>query len=232
MIAGFVSIVVSFIGFVASLLLNAFVFDDYDAYGEVPIPGSAALHLPAGDVTISFHTVAIGSPSGALPIPDLRMNLRGPGGQDPEVTENIGSTTTVNNDMRRRVWVAHIPAEGVYEVETDGEVGAFVRPTLAFGSDGGRGWLPWVFVAIFANGMIDLVIAGVWLSRIRRREQLAAFNPSPAQDAVSATPAQSYTPTDDGVRIEALRNLAALRDSGALTEDEFQAEKRRVLDGM
>ncbi|BBZ33073.1 hypothetical protein MCNF_16780 [Mycolicibacterium confluentis] len=231
MIAAVVSIVVSVIGFVASLLLNAFVFDDYDAYGQVPIPGSAELHLPAGDVTISFHTVTIGSPSGALPIPDLRMNLSGPGGRDPEVTESIGTTTTVNNDMRRRVWVAHIPAEGVYTVETDGEVGAFVRPTLTFGRDGGRAWLPWVFVAIFANGLIDLVVGGVWLSRIRRREQQPVFDASP-MPPMSVTPAQSYTPTDDGVRIEALRTLSALRDSGALTEDEFQAEKRRVLDGM
>jgi hypothetical protein len=38
-------------------------------------------------------------------------------------------------------------------------------------------------------------------------------------------------PTDDGVRIEQLKTLAALRESGALTEDEFESEKRRLLDG-
>ena len=38
-------------------------------------------------------------------------------------------------------------------------------------------------------------------------------------------------PSDHGVKIEQLKTLAALRDSGALTEKEFQAEKRRVLDG-
>jgi hypothetical protein len=38
-------------------------------------------------------------------------------------------------------------------------------------------------------------------------------------------------PSGDGVKIEQLKTLAALRDSGALTEKEFQAEKRRVLDG-
>jgi hypothetical protein len=32
-----------------------------------------------------------------------------------------------------------------------------------------------------------------------------------------------------GDRLAALERLAALRDSGALTEDEFQAEKRRLL---
>jgi hypothetical protein len=33
------------------------------------------------------------------------------------------------------------------------------------------------------------------------------------------------------VRLEQLKTIAALRDSGALTEAEFNAEKRRILDG-
>ena len=33
--------------FIVMLILNAFVLDDYDAYGEVPIPGSTSLQLPA-----------------------------------------------------------------------------------------------------------------------------------------------------------------------------------------
>jgi len=41
--------------------------------------------------------------------------------------------------------------------------------------------------------------------------------------------ADPYTPTDDGIRIEQLKNLAALRDSGALTDQEFEAEKHRIL---
>ena len=41
----------------------------------------------------------------------------------------------------------------------------------------------------------------------------------------------SYQPTDQGVRLEQLKTLAALRDSGALTAAEFEAEKRRILDG-
>jgi hypothetical protein len=32
------TLVVSIIGFIGSILLNAFAFDNYDAYGEVPIP--------------------------------------------------------------------------------------------------------------------------------------------------------------------------------------------------
>ena len=58
------------IGFVATLTLNAFVLDKFNAYGEVPIPGSGTVHLPAGEATISFHTLTVGSVSGGgLPVP-------------------------------------------------------------------------------------------------------------------------------------------------------------------
>ncbi|WP_347403854.1 SHOCT domain-containing protein [Mycobacterium sp. 236(2023)] len=48
---------------------------------------------------------------------------------------------------------------------------------------------------------------------------------------VDGPPVDSYQPTDHGVRVEQLKTLAALRDSGALTEAEFESEKRRVLEG-
>ena len=49
--------VVAVPGFIVMLVLNAFFLDDYDAYGEVPIPGSGSVHLPRGEVTVNFHTV-------------------------------------------------------------------------------------------------------------------------------------------------------------------------------
>jgi Short C-terminal domain len=150
------------------------------------------------------------------------------------VTENLGTTTTVNNDIRRRVWIAHVPAEGIYHVVTDGQVSAFINPTLAFGHGSSLGYLPWVFVALFALGLLDMVIALVWSSRLKRRAALAVgLQPSPLEfgtPSVSERHVQSYVPTDDGVRIEQLKTLAALRDSGALTQVEFESEKRRLLD--
>lgn len=55
----------------------------------------------------------------------------------------------------------------------------------------------------------------------------------PALDAETATPA---VPAADRHRseddlLDRLERLAALRDSGALTEDEFRAQKRRLLGG-
>src|SRR6476646_4834720 len=107
------TLVVSVVGCIAPLILNAFVLDKYDAYGEVPIPGSSSLRLPAGEVKVSFHTQVIGSPGGGgLPVPELKLRLVPPDGvSDPKVIENFGSTTTLNNDAHVRVCVVQIPAE-------------------------------------------------------------------------------------------------------------------------
>ena len=59
-LAAVLTLVIAVVGFIATLILNVFVLDKYDAYGEVSIPGSTSLHLPAGEVTVSFHTMVTG----------------------------------------------------------------------------------------------------------------------------------------------------------------------------
>src|SRR5260221_18267 len=99
LILAIVTLVVAGAGFLTPLVLNVFFLDDYDAYGEVPIPGSASVHLPAGQATVSLHTLVIGGTDGGLPVPPLRISITPPDGvAQPEVTESIGTTTTVNND--------------------------------------------------------------------------------------------------------------------------------------
>lgn len=223
-----VTLVVAVAGFIATLVLNAFFLDDYDAYGEVPIPGSGSVHLPAGQATVSLHTLVIGGTNGGgLPVPPLRISITPPDGvAQPEVTESIGSTTTVNNDAHVRVWNVQVPVEGTYSVMTDGQVNGYINPRLAFGHQSSYGNLVWVFVALFVVGLIDLAVSTMWLSRVRRRPV-----PSAAGSIAFSAPVVAYEPTGAGVRVERLKTIAALRDSGALTEEEFQAEKRRILDG-
>ena len=233
--------VVAVPGFIATLVLNAFFLDDYDAYGEVPIPGSASLHLPRGEVTISLHTVVIGGPNGGgLPVPPLGVTFGPPDGvAQPVVTENIGSTTTVNNDAHVRVWVAQVPAEGTYNITTDGKVNGFIDPRLAFGHSSPIGFLVWVFVGMFAVGLIGSIVASKWLGRVRRNAAPAVagvpnygFSVPPVAPVIKPTVTSvAHEPNDEGVRLERLKTLAALRDSGALTEAEFEAEKRRILGG-
>ena len=91
-------------------------------------PGSGSLYLPAGEVTVSLHTVVISGPDGGgLPVPPLGVTITPPDGlAQPTMSENIGSTTTVNNDAHVRVWVAQIPTAGTYNITTDGQVNGFI----------------------------------------------------------------------------------------------------------
>src|ERR1700754_3646560 len=95
-LSAILTLVVGGVGLIGALILNAFVLDKYDAYGEVPIPGSKSLRLTAGAVTVSFHTMVTGSPSSGFPIPDLKFSITQPEVvAKPEVTESLGGTTTV-----------------------------------------------------------------------------------------------------------------------------------------
>ncbi len=227
LVASIVVTVAAVAGFVVTLVLNVFFLDDYDAYGEVSIPGSGRLDLPAGEVTISFHTVVIGGPNGTgLPVPPLAVTITPPDGvAQPELAESFGSTTTVNNDSHVRVWVAHIPAAAGYAVTTDGKVNGYIEPRLAFGHKSSYGYLLWVFVGLFVAGLLASILSGRWRARVGRRAVVAA-TPS-----FASFQASSWEVDDEGVRVERLKTLAALRDSGALTEQEFEAEKRRILGG-
>jgi hypothetical protein len=179
--------------------------------------------------------VVIGGPNGGgLPVPPLGVTIKPPDGvAQPVVTENIGSTTTVNNDAHVRVWVAQIPADGTYDITTDGQVNGYITPQLAFGHSSSYGYLVWVFVAIFVAGLVISILAGMWLRRTRRNAVVSAYPPPAFQPSFSPVQVQpSYVapvPSGEGVRLERLKTLASLRDSGALTEEEFQAEKRRIL---
>lgn len=235
--AAVVTMVVAVAGFVVTLVANAFFLDNYNDYGEVPIPGAGSLYLPAGEVTVSLHTVVIGGADGGLPVPPLGVTIAPPDGvAQPTMTESIGTTTTVNNDAHVRVWVAQIPEAGTYHVTTDGQVNGYIAPRLAFGHASSYGYLVWVFVALFVVGLADSILSGWWLARTRRRAAAAvvsrAWEPAISLSGAESDPSKACEPTDEGVRLERLKTLAALRDSGALTEEEFQIEKRRILGGL
>jgi hypothetical protein len=226
------AMVIAVAGFIVALVLNAFFLDKYDAYGEVQVPGSASLYLPAGEVTVNFHTVVIGSSNGGLPVPSLGLTITPPDGvAQPVVTENVGSTTTVNNDAHIRVWVTQIPVSGTYNVTTDGQVNGYIQPRLAFGHKSSYGWLVWLFVAMFVAGLVGSILSGSWLARTRRKAVVAAspYFPIPVPPVVPTVAV--HEPSDEGVRLERLKTLAALRDSGALSQEEFETEKRRILEG-
>ncbi len=52
-----------------------------------------------------------------------------------------------------------------------------------------------------------------------------------AFDASTERVGGGHAPTDEATKIEQIKSLAALRDAGALTDAEFEAEKHKILDG-
>lgn len=227
--SGILTMIVGGIGFIVVMALNAFVLDEFDAYGEVPIPGTGQVQLPAGEATISFHTSVTGSPSGSFPVPALTLGIDPPeGAPDPVLTENHSGTTTVNSDTHMRIWTAQVPVAGLYTVRTSGDVNGYINPRMSFGRESDYDYLHWVFLAVFGVGLLDVILSRVF-KRIQDRGQPVGVGLREMPAALA--PTDPYTPSDEGVRLQQLKTIAALRDSGALTNEEFEAEKRRILRG-
>ncbi|HEX2283550.1 MAG TPA: SHOCT domain-containing protein, partial [Mycobacterium sp.] len=115
-------------------------------------------------------------------------------------------------------------------------VDGYINPSLAFGRDSSYGWLVWLFGGLFVVGLLELFASLWWSARSAKKarplrpEELLPVNDPTWNARPTAAPAADYTPSDHGIRLEQLRQLAALRDSGALTEEEYNAEKRRILE--
>jgi hypothetical protein len=188
-------------------------------------------------VTVTFHTVLVGGGGSGLPIPPLKYTITGPGGFDGQLTEDYGSTTIVNNDARARIGYLHLPEAGSYDVTLDGKVSAYLDPRLAFGTGSSFGNVPWLLAAVFGFAVVGLIVVRIWARRVTRRAAVPPPTPSPNWIPTSVPreyppPAASFTASDEGIRVQTLETLARLRDSGALTQDEYDAEKKRVLDGL
>ncbi len=69
-------------------------------------------------------------------------------------------------------------------------------------------------------------------NRVSRRQagRWAAKDPNYGQPQYAEPPPQTPAPAAGGEgRVEQLKDLAALKEQGALTEEEFAAEKARIL---
>jgi hypothetical protein len=146
-------------------------------YGDVPIPGTATVHLPAGEVDVTLRTVGpVDEPE-----PSLRVHICGPDGiAEPEVIESPRMKyTSDKGDMLVRVWVVRVVAEGDYHVEVQGETYGPYQSSLTFGR---IMWnepleaviafcttLSWLVLGVLAvTGLIGLIVA-LWAQCARRR---------------------------------------------------------------
>jgi len=151
-------------------------------YGDVPIPGAATVHLPAGEVDVTLRTVGPADE----PKPPLSIRISGPDGMaQPELIESPRTKyTSDKGDMLVRVWVAQVVAEGDYHVEVQGETYGPYQPSLTFerimwneplealvAFCAALSWL--LLIAMPAGfGLVGLILA-LWARCTRRRQNSA-----------------------------------------------------------
>jgi hypothetical protein len=99
-------------------------------YGDVQIPGAATVHLPAGEVDITLRTIGPADE----PVPPLSIHIFGsPETVPPELVHTPRTRyTSDNGDMLVRVWMVHVPHEGDYHVDVQGETYGPYQPSLTF----------------------------------------------------------------------------------------------------
>ncbi len=233
-IVSVVALVIGVLGIIASVMVNAFVIADDDAYGEVPIPGSASLELPAGDVDIAYRATTLTVGGKGVMVPPIQLAITPPAGvATPLITDSMSSSSKTNREITVRVFTAHIKEAGTYRIDAKASVFESQNPRLTFGHSSPYYWVMWPFIGMTVLAAVALGLSIMWSLRSGKRPTpLPAY---PSTYAPTGTP--TYTPTysgsqvpdDQAVRLEQLKTIAALRDTGALTEAEFEAEKRRIL---
>lgn len=212
-------------------MVNAFVIADDDAYGQVPIPGSASLELPAGDVDIAYRATTLTVGGKGVMVPPIQLDITPPTGvAKPLITDSMSSSSKTNREVTVRVFTVHIKQAGTYRIDTKASVFASQNPRLTFGHSSPYYWVMWPFIGLTVLAGIALGLSIMWSLRSgKQATPLPSYTPT-YSPTYTPTYAGAQVPDDQAVRIEQLKTIAALRDTGALSEAEFEAEKRRILE--
>lgn len=234
-IVSVIALVIGVLGIIVSVMVNAFVIADDDAYGEVPIPGSASLELPAGDVDIAYRATTLTVGGKGVMVPPIQLAITPPTGvATPLITDSMSSSSKTNREVTVRVFTAHIKQAGSYRIDAKASVFASQNPRLVFGHSSPYYWVMWPFIGLTVLAAVALGLSIWWSLRSGKRAtpMVTSYEPTSASTytpTYSPASVGSHVPGDQGIRLEQLKTIAALRDSGALTEAEFEAEKRRIL---
>ena len=249
-----VALFAAILGGVASFaLIFVFAFagaDEADKYGRVSLPGKGVVDLPEGDVALYYEERVTLNENESLDIPDgLRVTAR------REVT--VKSKKVVQNAVNlggrslREFAKLEIPQAGRYRVSARSRSPGFNRPAVTFGKgqlEGlGRG-------AIYAGGAMGagllVALAALLLGRRGYTPPPAggfvptgggaaprAMPPVPGTSPVTGTqpapppaaPAAPLPPGTDPLEAQ-LRELERQHESGALSDADYAARRKQVID--
>jgi hypothetical protein len=179
-------------GFMALLAIGGIAYTQWTsrAYGEIPIPGSQRLHLPAGDVVVSLHSEVPNSRT-PVPIPQgLELVITAPSGvPQPRAIEKLDDRYTSQGmpwdaiDAYRTLKVVHISVDGDYNITTNASANESANPRLSFGYQ-----IPFHLMALSLLGLsgFGLLVATPIAYGLRARKE-AADGPAAADTALLAS---------------------------------------------
>lgn len=182
--------IVGVFGFLALGIIDGIAYTQWTsrAYGEVPIPGSQRLHLPAGDVVVSFHCDVPQSRKAYVPIPPgLELVITAPTGvPQPRATEYLDGQYKYQkgfsnvSDAYVLLKVVHISVDGDYTITANANVNEYANPHLAFGHQ-----IPFTsarFILLGLSGFGVLVVSPIAYGLSARKE--SADGPAAADTAL------------------------------------------------
>ncbi|MBP2451405.1 SHOCT domain-containing protein [Mycolicibacterium lutetiense] len=161
-----------------------------------------------------------------LMVPPIQLDITPPAGvAKPLITDSMSSSSKTNREITVRVFTAHIKQAGTYRIDAKASVFESQNPRLIFGHSSPYYWVMWPFIGMAILAGVALALSAVWAQRSGKRAYpVSTFTPT-----YTPTDVGIQVPNDQAVRIEQLKTIAGLRDTGALTEAEYEGEKRRIL---
>jgi hypothetical protein len=214
-----------------------FASSDLASYAVIPIPGTRTVHLPKGTAQASFD--ALTGEVASLPLPDLSLGVHPvAGGPDPKVTVARSTTTNSGGESETLAAEIHVATAGDYRVSITGG-GNYNAPKLLLGRSDTGNWLPIALITVIVDVAVFLVTALVLRSLRRRPGVVAAGAGSGAGSERSVLsielPRAAGAEGDghgDGSAEDRLARLERLHEAGTVSDEEYAAERRRILDSL
>ena len=203
----------------------------YDEHGRVAVPGKGTLEMPAGKVAVFYEERITLGENESLDAPEnLRVSAR------REVTvrakrKKIGNAINLDGRSMDEFATLELPQAGRYRVRVRGS--GSNTPAVTFGEGLGEGFLDAGKNAGIALG------AGLALAALLLLAGRIGYQPEPAvryveQPATAPPPPAPAAPAtaDGGDPGEELARLEELRRSGAVTPEEYEVLRERLLDSV
>jgi hypothetical protein len=233
------------VGFVLWILADTGLFNNSDAYGSgVSIPGSAVIRFPRGEVDGTFQVGYYSTNTNGIILPEAQLAVQPVTGQArPIVVRDLGgsdeSRTDTSSVLSERIWRIQVPQAGDYRVLITGtNRGYGGAGEIAFGHTSASN------LASLALGIglaAEIALGLIWfaLGRVTRRIAPTGVGAAEKFQALAYMPRvigmmranRGATPqvTAPVSKLDQLEQLGQLHERGALTDEEFAAEKARVL---